>query len=41
MKATVILPCYNSESTLGEMMDSLARQEWRVKWLELPRCNTV
>lgn len=32
MKATVILPCYNSESTLGEMMDSLARQEWRDDW---------
>lgn len=32
MKATVILPCYNSESTIGEQMDGLARQTWRDDW---------
>lgn len=32
MKATVILPCYNSEDTIGEQMDALARQDWRDDW---------
>jgi glycosyltransferase involved in cell wall biosynthesis len=32
MKATVILPCYNSESTIGLQMDALARQTWREDW---------
>lgn len=32
MKATIILPCYNSESTIGETMKGLARQNWRDDW---------
>ena len=32
MHATVILPCYNSEATIGELMDSLADQAWRDDW---------
>jgi len=32
MKATVILPCYNSEATIGLQMDALARQTWREDW---------
>ena len=32
MKATVILPCYNSESTIGVQMESLARQNWQDDW---------
>ncbi len=32
MKATVILPCYNSEATIGQQMDALARQVWREDW---------
>ena len=32
MKATVILPCYNSEDTIGEQMEALARQTWRPDW---------
>lgn len=32
MKVTVILPCYNSEDTIGEQMEALARQTWREDW---------
>ena len=32
MKATIILPCYNSEATIGEQMEALARQSWRDDW---------
>ena len=32
MKATVILPCYNSEETIGEQMEGLARQTWQPDW---------
>ncbi|MGH1420523.1 MAG: glycosyltransferase [Hyphomonas sp.] len=32
MKATVILPCYNSESTIGAQMEGLARQDWQDDW---------
>ena len=32
MKASVILPCYNSEDTIGEQMDALARQTWQPNW---------
>ena len=32
MKATIILPCYNSEDTIGQQMEALARQEWRDDW---------
>lgn len=32
MKATLILPCYNSEDTIEEQMEGLARQNWRDDW---------
>jgi glycosyltransferase involved in cell wall biosynthesis len=32
VKATVILPCYNSEDTIAEQMDALARQTWQPDW---------
>lgn len=32
MKATVILPCYNSEATIGVQMEALARQNWQDDW---------
>lgn len=32
MKATIILPCYNSEATIGVQMDALARQTWDPDW---------
>lgn len=32
MKATVILPCYNSDDTIGQQMEALARQDWQDDW---------
>jgi GT2 family glycosyltransferase len=32
MQLSVIVPCYNAESTLGETLEALAGQEWEQPW---------
>lgn len=32
MRLSIIMPCHNAASTIGEALDALARQEWEKPW---------